>query len=186
MNYNNFLFLDIDGVLNSQHYYNRMYELLEGFDKKIYYKSQLEYKLSNFDYTTLAILSEFVETNNIGIIISSSWRKGTSVEKFKTYFEVLKFENIGNRIIGMTPFIMGYIGEDYNTIPRGVEIEHFIKNNKEYSIKRNNFVIFDDDSDMLLSQNTNFFRINPEYGLTANDTYRATRFLSGESVYNYI
>ena len=71
---------------------------------------------------------------------------------FKKFFEYCK---IDGDIIGTTPVGCGMC-------VRGNEIRYWLKDNK---YEDSNYLILDDDSDMLLWQKDNFVHINNNYGL---------------------
>ena len=159
----NICFLDLDGVLNSQIYY-----MSDRF-KKGDSNSMLEYHLNQIDPVAIGFLNEFVEETDCKIVLSSTWRH--------TAFEdrVLYHAGFKGDVIDVTPSLRG------TGIVRGNEILRWIQDNKEllgyYHSDYKSYVIFDDDSDMLLWQKDNFFQTDPYSGLTFNTTYRATRFL---------
>ena len=75
-------------------------------------------------------------------------------------------------------------------IPRGVEIKQWIDTNIHSDNMKNwkrkklgvdyNYVILDDDSDMLLEQKDNFVRTTSEIGLTDDDVKKAILILNNE------
>lgn len=117
------------------------------------------------------------------LVISSSWRY-ESVEKTKEFFAQKGF-SFCDKIIGVTIRAYHYIEKGMPmSIPRGVEIEHWIDNyiHRDYAqgtFKRKiegedfRFVILDDNTDMLLSQSKNFVLCNSEFGLTEHETKQA-------------
>ena len=61
---------------------------------------------------------------------------------------------------------------------RGNEIDIWLKNSERY--KDTDYVIFDDDSDMLLWQQKHFFKTDNYSGLTPTTCYKAKRYLDKE------
>jgi len=125
----NILFLDIDGVLNipiNTHSHNGL-PLQEIFVER---------------------LNKIVEKVNPFLVVSSTWRKGKSVEKLRELFEERGFVH-KKRIIGKTPVL--------NNKERSEEIKKWIKQN---DVEK--FAVLDDRR---LDIN-NFFRTNPHEGLT--------------------
>lgn len=160
--YKNLIFLDIDGVLN---YYE--------FNKIIRSKfanngSREEWLVSKICKEKVKLLNELCENSNASIVISSSWRKSHLLSELKELFNKCgaTFE-----IIDKTPSTEEGI--------RGVEVLKWIKKNVDnYHIYRN-YVIIDDESDFLIWQQENFFKCDPEIGLTKNICYRISNFFKG-------
>lgn len=128
------LFLDIDGVLNSEHFYcNRSKS------------DSLPYPLSEFDPISVKELNRILDETDAKLIISSSWRFDEGLDNI--FMKV----GITHRIFGITPCLRNKI--------RGEEIKSYIE---EYTkIERNiRYVILDDDADMLDEQKPFFVRTN--------------------------
>jgi hypothetical protein len=164
MTSNPILFLDIDGVLNSQLLYERR-------------KSQpTEFPIIDLDPTNIKLLNKLIEETYAKVVISSSWRLGKSVEQLQSHLETAGF--VGE-IIGKTKD-MRY-GEDSDSILRGNEILCWMKDHPAecgvpyYDYTR--YVIFDDDSDMLYWQKDNFIKVDPYCGLTPNNIFHAKKIL---------
>lgn len=120
----NIVFLDIDGVLNSQ---NKLME--------VYYKTGKPHSGINypFDEKCLENLKILIEETNSKIVITSTWRKYE--EDMKKLINIFKEYNLDKRIIGYTPVL--------NT-KREEEIIEYLK-----ELDTNvNFVIIDDITDM--------------------------------------
>lgn len=97
------IFLDIDGVLNSESYY----------------KSKVT---KNFDPECVKRLNRIIKETNAGIVISSSWKLLPS-----SVYMTFKDEGIEGNIIGMTPnFLFDDWREDKT---RGAEIEQWLLEN---------------------------------------------------------
>jgi len=166
------IFLDIDGVMNSEKAYKT--------DNECKYKEFKEegFKEEGFKihhYQTFAswskeYLNELIQITNAKVVISSTWRH-SGINYMK---EVWKLENMKGDIIGITPSFRSEI--DKYSIPRGCEIEAFLDNTLNFShinwskekqlesmIKSNidNYIILDDDSDMLYNQRNHFVHILP-------------------------
>lgn len=150
---NRLIFLDIDGVLNGENYYNRIID--EGVD--------LSDILNNFDKEAIKILYRIVETTKAKIVISSTWRFQENIK------EIL--ENVGfnlDDIVGGTPRLRA---------PRGYEIQKWLMDNKDKLDNDLTYVILDDDSDMLDEQLHNFIRTSGRTGLTDFNADCAIRIL---------
>ncbi len=150
------VFLDIDGVLNHECYYRRITEI----DPEFHFD-----KLHDFDPRSCEILNEIWDWN---FVLSSSWRISNTLDDVNNY---LTYNGFRGKIISSTPIIEN----DYCV--RGNEIRKWIIDNiRSTDLFRNNYVIFDDDSDFLLEQRNNFFHVDRFAGITPNIIYKAKRF----------
>jgi diphthamide synthase subunit DPH2 len=163
----NIIFLDIDGVLNSELYYSsNRYKEIEDFTNRI------EEQAEDVDPLAVSFLNELINKTNAKIVISSTWRNNNTIEQLQ---EILRQRGFTGEIIGLTPRLLN---KD-DCILRGNEILCWIKNNKQllgqeyYNFK--SYVIFDDDSDMLYWQKDNFILCDGYVGLTNRNCYRAQR-----------
>lgn len=157
------IFLDIDGVLNSELFAREVkdfcYEWPEGTEGIGHHEK--------FCPRSKALLNSLIEKTDAKIVISSSWRL-RGLEYMKT---VWKLENMSGEIIGMTPILRG----DGFTVPRGVEIDRYLESigfshifyNKDLQRKYmqssgvENYIIIDDDPDMLIWQSAHFVNVLP-------------------------
>ena len=149
----NIVFLDIDGVLNSRSMEKDDVVLLDGW------------RLSR---RKINILNSFTKITESKIVLSSVWRD---------------FEDIDNKLkdCGLEAEIIGHTPHGGRMSVRGNEIHQWLKDNEKILGTTyyyfHNYVIFDDDSDMLLWQKENFFACDNSVGITENVTYRARMFL---------
>lgn len=182
--FNAICFLDIDGCLNSQLFYNQQFKHLEY--KIPFYRTvkkhllklvksgkiqKLDYYKSMIDVNTINMLNDFCNELNIGVVISSTWRLGHTIEELQ---EIFKYCGATFTIIDKTPYT-GY--------ERGTEISKWLKENcmKWFGVHYYDFYkycIIDDDSDMLLNQQDHFFQTDNYCGLTPTIIYKAKRFLT--------
>lgn len=157
------IFLDFDGVLNSQLFYKRM---IQETGKR---------QSRDLDEIAIGYLNGLTEAG-AKVVVSSTWRHGRSMEKLQEILEQFGFKG---EVIGRTPHLR--IGEDGDCILRGNEILSWIKDSKHivgaeyHEYKR--YVIFDDDSDMLYWQRNNFLWCDPYVGLTPNLVWKAKKIL---------
>lgn len=159
------IFLDIDGVLNCQSTYDP------------YVKSELrEYPYNHFEPKLVGNLNEITEATGANIVISSSWRINRT---FRELREILVKAGVSGKIIGQTERL--YFSNWSHSVPRGCEILHWMETNKERLgelVSFRDYVIIDDDSDMLYLHKSNFFQTDPSGGgLTDNLVYRIVNFL---------
>lgn len=118
------LFLDIDGVLNSEQFIR--HRLLKGDPYQ--HKDMDPYAVSNLQFIAHHV-------KDLKIIISSTWRVLHPLEEIKEMMTKSGFDS-SELIIGCTP--------DGRRGPRGAEIDQWLKENPGTE----SFVIIDDDSDM--------------------------------------
>lgn len=168
------IFLDIDGVLNSEMFASRKMEEIE---EKGYGNSTLK----DMDPFCIANLNMITSKTGAKIVLSSSWRfKYTSIEEARQEFE---FYGIEGELVDRTPRL-DYEGHP-SSPPRGCEIDEWIKMNGKVTGKffdeYNEYAILDDDDDMLLKQYENFFRIEPYIGLTPHRAEDVIKFLGEQN-----
>jgi hypothetical protein len=176
------IFLDIDGVLNV---------IEQGRDE--YGQIFHQHFIDN--------LKKIIDETGAKIVLSSSWRKSS----LTIIQEMWKFRNLPGEVIDVTPSLYLQKGGSivfYNnklvkeptpkingyTIPRGAEIEYWLKNESSLIDKVTNYVILDDDTDMLFNQRNNFVQcsnniehedcIDIGYGLTNICTDKAIKILN--------
>lgn len=169
------IFLDIDGVLNSNDWYVYRRDHVE-MDS-----INAQYPFYEFDPRAVERLNRLVEATDAKIVVSSTWRHGRTIDELKQLFEWVK---IDAEIIGVTPNLWctrPYEDMEGYRIPRGCEIDWWLDNygefqrvnwSKEEQIKYidkakvKNYIIIDDDSDMLYNQREHFIRTSHMHGLT--------------------
>lgn len=161
------IFLDIDGVLNSQIFYS-------GERKKIKKRSKdqdkLDYHKNQIDGTAIQFLNSLIAETGAKVVISSTWRMGSTLEYLQQLF---KEKGFTGEIIDFTPIHR----ESYSL--HGNEIYQWIGDNSQMLCNSNSgsdfkeYVIFDDDSDMLYWQRNNYIKVDAYIGLTPNQCYQA-------------
>lgn len=155
----NILFLDIDGVLNSELWFRKRSKSND---------TRRDHDLSMIDPDAVEYLNDFVTKTECRVILSSTWRRNTPLDEMTS---LLKEKGFEHEVTGATPAF-----NDPHSV-RGNEIRAWLKNNISNDSDFNRYVIFDDSSDMLLWQKDNFFRTDPFTGLTPNLCWRAEYFL---------
>lgn len=181
------VFLDIDGVLNCQDWYIERQSNPMFNPKNM---SRDEYKRWEFSPTLVSNLNIIIEQTGAVICVSSTWRRGYDIEGLQKLF---KSVGIVGEVVGMTPSMHSPKGiKDEYTIPRGCEIDYWLGTQKfkrinwskekqlEYLEKSyvKNYVIIDDDSDMLLSQREHFIKKTTKNGLTEELVNRCVEILN--------
>lgn len=166
------IFLDIDGVMNNQHYWHELMvnktreEILEEENNQ----TLEEYKrIHGFDPRCVKLLNELTDNTGAVIVLSSTWRLGTELEDLQQLF---KDVGITGKLVGKTPVLRDAM--------RGNEIYKFMDDNYGPERPEVPYVILDDDSDMLLWQRTKYINVDNYIGLTPNIIYKAQRVLEGK------
>lgn len=174
MNKCKLIFLDIGGVLNSDKFFRRRGE------PDFKFEDEPPYPLSEFDPESVGLLNKIINETNASIVVSSSWRIGRSMDELEELFNSVGIEG---EIIGKTP---SYLPRSkYGETVRGDEIKLWLSifegsfNTENFKNKGTvNYVILDDDNDMLPEQRDNFFRTNFMLGLTEEIKESCIKFLN--------
>ena len=145
------IFLDIDGVMNSEDWYEFIegtdLDKSKGFDRDI-------------DYRTVKLLDLYIKKHDLYIVITSSWRELTLKQTLQVLGETAMVDII-DRIIGQTTRRF-----DGN---RGKEIDMFLKDRPEID----EFYIIDDDC-FDIHQKEHLIHTDYEHGLTKEDLDKMT------------
>ena len=146
------IFLDVDGVLNSDTYWMSLDE-------------EEKYSLRHLDRNAIKKLKRIVDKTGAEIVVSSTWRK------FNEDMDVLSdhLYAYGLSVIGKTPVL-------YNK-ERGHEITAWFESHPEY--KDATYVILDDDADMNVHMDR-LVKTDYQYGLTNSKAERAIKMLNEE------
>lgn len=165
------IFLDFDGVLNCQVFYDSSEYHPKDFDMDL----QFGHNEANCSPSRIKLLNQLCEDTNSFIVVSASMRNSYSIEQLREFFQ-----RVGGtfEVVDKTGYCKCRI--------RGVEIYEWLKDNAKnyFGVEYydfHNFAILDDDSDMLLWQQPNFFHIDNYAGLTPTICYRVKRFLTGKT-----
>lgn len=164
------IFLDIDGVLNHEFFYKQRHEKESDGD-------EIRYPYSEIDPKCVENLNILCKDTDAKVVISSTWRH-SGLEYCK---DALEFHGFHGEIIDITPF------SKCNMCLRGNEILQWIRDNHKLVGPYHNFteyVILDDDSDMLYWQRNNFLLIDRFVGLTMGDVFRAKKILNNGKISN--
>jgi len=181
------IFLDIDGVLNSNDWY--VYRR----DNVAMDSVNSQYPFYEFDPRAIVRLNRIIEKTEAKIVVSSSWRSGETIESLQ---KLLNSVGVIGEVIGLTPHLWSnkpYEGMDGYRMPRGCEIDWWLDNHgdfqrinwsKEEQIKYvgeakvKNYIILDDDSDMLYGQREHFIKTPHMTGLTDELANKAIEILN--------
>lgn len=185
------IFLDFDGVLNHELWYRKRFEIINKDD------ISGNYPYYEFDPEAVNNLNKIIKETEAKVVVYSRWRIGKTVEQLQDMLNVVGFEG---EIIDTTPnfFAKGLDNEENKisyTIPRGCEIDWWLNNKGKFqrinwSMERQeeyiekslvkNYIILDDDSDMLLSQKEHFIKTSQYRGLTDSDVNTAINILKSK------
>lgn len=148
------LFLDFDGVLNTEHYQG----LLQYQGKPW----QDEYG-AFFDPKAVKQLKRIIDATDADIVVESSW-KYLGLDAMNELWEV---RNLPGTIIDITPSLLGK--------NKGVEIASWLSKYAKQDIR---YVIIDDEYVILDSQLPHFILTNPYEGITEEQANRAISMLN--------
>ena len=148
------IFLDIDGVLNTEYY-----QCLLQFQGKQW---QDEYG-AFFDPQTVEQLKRIVDATDAEIVIESSW-KYLGLEAMKKLWAVRR---LPGKVIDIT--------SSQNNTGKGEEIEEWLS---KYAIPETRYIIIDDEYVVLDSQIAYFIWTNPYEGLTEDQANRSITILN--------
>ena len=151
---NKIIFLDFDGVLNTEHYQG----LLQYQGKPW----QDEYG-AFFDPKAVKQLKRIIDATDADIVVESSW-KYLGLDAMKELWEV---RNLPGTIIDITPSLLGK--------NKGVEIASWLSKYAKQDIR---YVIIDDEYVILDSQLPHFILANPYEGITEEQANRAIYMLN--------
>lgn len=143
----------------------------------------------------MELVKKICDATGAKIIISSSWRS-KDVETTLNFINGSSRDNdpfiLADYVIGVTPRFSFKYGDEYITAHRGSEIQYIINKYKYRnesmgcSEKLKNYLILDDDSDMILWQKDHFIKTDAYEGITEEDVEKAISILNDESLYiNY-
>lgn len=160
------IFLDIDGVLNSHKWYHE--------------RLSRQTDLDEFDPNCVSLINKLTDVTGAKIVLSSSWRRGKSLNELKQLF---KDVGITGELIGKTPILSFLCDiENYHySVPRGneikawIEINRYALNSKDFKLQ---YVIIDDESDMLYWQRNKFVQTNHDIGFTESDYNKCLKILN--------
>lgn len=163
------VFLDIDGVLNS----DRSFVAMAGKDlgrEGDGYITRIT--VTTIDPIAVGILNKILQQCDAHFVLSSSHRMNfdrgndeVAIPEMKEYLARLGIDV--SRCLGRTPILH---------TSRGSEIAIWLENNK-FNYFVDSFVILDDHADMLPEQHENFVRTDSRVGLTAENYREACRIL---------
>lgn len=167
------IFLDFDGVLNTEKYYCELKSKGLPSDDKY---GQL------FDPEAVANLRKIIDATGARIVVSSSWRyMGLNVLQRMWYDR-----DLPGRIVDITPLHLlddklcdtDLTQVDMLSLCRGNEIKWYFDEVLDANSNSRRFVIFDDLKEVLPELQDHFVRIDPIVGITEGDVERAVEIIN--------
>jgi len=155
------IFLDVDGVLNSKTF-------LESRTSRNKHRTPKDH----LDPQQVKRLQKIVDNTGAKIVVSSTWRYGTM---FRELLDALKHHGFTGEIIGRTKT------DSCSDCLRGNQILRWVRDHVKDYHRFGDYVILDDDSDMLYWQKDNFVHTSWETGLTDKDVDLAINILNTKS-----
>ena len=172
------VFLDFDGVLNTE----RHFAELKG--KGLPFKDKYGPK---FDLIAVENLKKIIDTTEARIVVSSSWRYMGLGDLQRMWHD----RDLPGKIVGITPLHLDddklletdlseldEITADMFCSSRGNEIKAYFEEVLRVDADTQRYVILDDLKDVLPEQEDHFIRINPIVGITEEDAERAIEILN--------
>ena len=172
-----YLFLDIDGVLNTW----RHEKLLS--EKNLPITDEYGHF---FDPEAVKNLRYITEATNAKIVITSSWR----FDGLQTMQALWKHRNMPSEVVGITPQLMTAKIYDADTKQnwekhpfgsRGIEIDEWLRLHTNEKLEPYTFAIIDDENDYLLHHADHVVLTDPFMGITKDIADRIVRILKNET-----
>jgi len=149
MKFERIIFLDFDGVIVTQ-----------------------TTRFNKMDPLCMTQLKRVIDETDAWLVISSTWRHRKNLDQIKDIFTDHGFEEMGTRVIGLTPILNGYM-------IRGREIEKWIIDNEKWDeLHMKSFIILDDDSDMEPFMDR-LIKTDRHKGMNEKDAVQAINMLKG-------
>ena len=144
------LFLDIDGVLNSEEFYKNEFKTGD--------------RHSRFDPSAISIIKKIIQEYSLEIVISSTWRYGA--------IDLLMHELQRNKLIEHLHF--DWFTPVIHPAHRGTEIKYWLDLHPDVT----DYLIIDDDENILEEQKNNFVKTCINKGLRAEHYNRVRAIFS--------
>lgn len=196
------IFLDIDGVMNSEIFYRERYKKIHTRRRRYYYRIRriVKYVLNGFKHNYISLAGHVTPKSHLTFEykfkrlheetckLKWSWlselcnANGYKICISSCWKHHFKLEDWNEALIRLGFLDDTFVGITGNRKTlRGDEI-------KDWLIKNNvtEYAIIDDDSDMLDEQFINFFHSDSYYGLTPNMLYRIKRHFDKSSSYEHL
>ena len=183
---NKIIFLDIDGVLNTEVFVRCYLQTLKHIGE-IKGESFMKKELSDiiphdhfgalFCPVSCGFLEHIIQETKADIVISSTWR----FSGLKHIRELWEHRNLPGNVIDVTPHMRSNSINEIDLsfkerAERGNEIKEWMKRNDFTG----NYVIIDDDDDVLPEQESHFIQTNHMYGITFDHATDSINILNDE------
>ena len=162
------LFLDIDGVLNTERHHEYCYK--NGIDNSDDYGYL-------FDAVAVKNLARIVNETGADIVISSSWK----YSGLSTLLDMWSERGLPGRVIDITPDNISnemLLHADLDNMEllscKGYEIREWLTAHGKNVCS---YAILDDEQEMLPEQQNHFVQTNPTVGITEDDAEKAIAIL---------
>lgn len=153
------VFLDIDGVLNYEHFVRSN----DGVSDNFNLMGRFEWYISMFNRNCVMQLNRILRETGAKVVLSSSWRKMFDVETIQEFLEAKGFEG---ELIDKTP--------NHGQRPcRGEEIQEWLEDHPEVEA----FVVLDDALDVYPHADRWVQTFYEGYGLTEECADKAIKLL---------
>lgn len=165
------IFLDFDGVLNTEHYQNFLFHVGKAWKDE---------NGAFFDPEAVEQLHRIIDATHADIVIESSW-KYLGLEAMQEMWEA---RNMPGQVIDITPstvsdnWLLTANIDDLDPAMghcKGVEIASWLS---DHANKGTQYVIIDDEYVILDSQHPHFILTNPYNGITEDVANRAISILT--------
>lgn len=156
------LFLDIDGVLNSEDWLHAEY------DRRVEELGVRKPILDECDPHAVELLNTLIDRSHAKIVLSSAWRITHGLRSTIDYLVRVGFKH-KTAFIGKTPIACPVTRHGVTEWPRrGQEIAEYLHMHPDIT----SYCILDDDPDMLDEQRKHFVRTSFIKGLTESDVQK--------------
>lgn len=166
---NKILFLDIDGVLNTERQHDHCVEAGAAYVDNFGYA---------FDPVAVANLKKIVDETGADIVISSSWK----FWGFSTMQKLWTRRDLPGQVIDITPNTVSdelllSVDLSFMELPagKGSEIKEWLSDNGNQVTR---YAILDDVPDMLPEQQSHFVQTDPRVGITEDDADKVISILT--------
>lgn len=164
------IFLDIDGVLNSERSFFARSHLAEKYVEE--YGYQIASSLATVDPIACDLINRLCKETDAKIVLSSTHRKyfeesSKKLDEIKEYLQKLGINSI---------YVTGFT-ESLRTF-RGIEILQWLENNPMAS----EYIIIDDSDDMLANQKKFLIHVDAEVGFSTKNYRDAAELLGGKTL----
>ncbi len=164
-----FIFLDFDGVLNSESNYRKLQ--MAGMPTRDEFGTL-------FDERCVTALRDIIDATHAELVISSSWRYLLDLTELRIMWQT---RGLPGHIHSITP--TDFFPDPFDKLLRGKEVEAWFKSNHEDEDSCP-YVIIDDENEFMTKQLAHFVWTNPERGLAKLDVDRAISILNQEGASN--